>query len=83
MDLNKEQALSLNKVLKHYETSEAVQECMGDVGEAEAEDRLKDIVYEWLKGHDDFKNKNRAELTEIAEAITDEHIGWTACVSYE
>jgi len=83
MDLNKEQALSLNKVLKNYETSEAVEECMGDYGKAEASDRLKDIVFDWMKEHKDFKDKDEIELTEMAEALTDEHVGWTADVSYE
>jgi len=82
MKLNTLQIRELQDNLNAWRTKEAIIDAIVEDTVLEIEDRLKDIVFEWLKEYEDFKDKDDVELTELAEAIVEQHIGWIPQVEY-
>ena len=82
MKLNTLQIKELQDELNAWRTKDAVIDAIVWETAQEIADRLKDIVFGWMKAQDDFKDKSDEELTEMAEYITDKHIGWMPQIDY-
>ena len=82
MKLNTLQIRELQDELNAWRTKDAVIDAIVEDTRVEIEDRLKDIVFGWMKEHEDFKDKDDVELTELAEAIVEQHIGWMPQIDY-